>query len=121
MRGVNQTNCTVDLNNNQTFISTLGAYFWNTTNYWFSLGWDQEGSDFTNNTYLADSYVDFYVNFYYASQPFLSELVDYGDQWAKMGLNPNFTIDDFLAQCDAVNEEIYGINMAGPGITQNAT
>jgi len=62
------------------FVTNLGYYGWNTTNwYGMTVGWDQLGSFFTPN-FTSAAFLPFFRALYKAfDQPFNLELVDKGN------------------------------------------
>lgn len=69
---------------NQTFITQLGYYIYNTTNYYgFSFGWDMKDSNFTNPTYLNSIFIKYWKAVIKAAdQPIEIELVDKGNLYS---------------------------------------
>ena len=82
-----------------------------------------KNTNFTNNTYITNIFTHFVKALYQKAkkQPFIVEIVDMGDQYAALGLNPNYTAKQLVKDCKSVNSNIYGIIMVGPGATQNAS
>ena len=79
-------------------------------------------TNFLNNNYITNVFTDFVLALYKkAGQPFVVELVDQGDLYGELGLNPNYTAKQFVKDCKSVNSNIYGTVLMGPGATQNAS
>lgn len=53
-------NCTFDTSN-ATFLQLLGDFSWNTTNWnGMAVGWDNEGANYADPTYMNDMFTSFY-------------------------------------------------------------
>jgi len=102
-------------------MGNIANYLWDTTmSYGTSLGWDMQGANFSNTQYLHN-FVNFVMDIYYQIyQPFNIELVDKGDQYAAMGLNPNYTGSQMVDDCTSISNVVYGLVINGPGITDAA-
>ena len=115
-------NCTFDISNT-TFIKTLGSFIWNTTNYvGFSFGWDNEGANFTNQTYMNQTFVPFVRSLFAASkyQQSMIEVADKADTWNSTGFRYNYSSTDPAKDCNALNQFLY-IYYTSPGVTESAS
>jgi hypothetical protein len=115
------SNCTKDINND-TLLTSLGHYIYNTTMYYaFNLGWDMQNSNFSNTNYIQSVFKSFLNKLSnLAGQPFNMELVDKGNLYTAMGIKNNYTAVQFVQDCNYVNNVVYGLIMTGPGTTAEA-
>jgi hypothetical protein len=118
----NQTlNCTFDMSNS-TFMSNLGGFCWNSTpRYGMSVGWDNQGANYKNSTYMKNGFVKFAKALRtLAKQSFYTETGDKADTYNATGIRPNYNSTQPAQDCSDINNYL-SYYYTSPGLTQNAS
>lgn len=112
--------CVYDMNNN-TFITALGNFCWNTTmSSGMAIGWDNEGANYSNSEYM-NSFVKFAKAIRAsARQSYIIEVSDKADTWNQTGFRPGYSFIQPAADCSSLNMYLYYL-YSGPGLTTAAS
>ena len=88
--------------------------------YSLVIGWDNEGANYVDNTYMTDIFVAFIDTFYLAAQQaFEMEVADLADTWNATGFQPGYDYLQPERDCADMNQYAY-IWYHSPGITEAA-
>ena len=77
---------------NSTYIQALGNFARKTMNYYsLVIGWDNEGANYVDSTYMNDIFSAFINAFFSAGQQaFEMEVADMADTWNGTGFQPGY-------------------------------
>ena len=105
--------------NNETFMTALGDFSWDTTNhYGMTVGWDNQGADFTDEDYMSKGYVKWANSLYIkASQPYFIELADRANEWQQSGFRRSYDHLQPARDCADINLWLSSYLRNSPGIT----
>lgn len=112
------TVCDFEFGGNSTFAAQVANYMNNVARYGISLGWSIQGSNLSSKSYIKSTITPFFFQIYdQLIGSYSIAISDFGDKITAQGLFPNYTVSTFLQQGYVFFTQLYGVYMAGPGIT----
>lgn len=112
--------CVYDMKNDS-FLTALGNFNWNTTmSYALSIYWDNQGADFSNDVYMKNLAEFARTVRTKSRQAFFTALSDKADTYNATGVRPDYSYTQPAADCASFNLYLF-YTYSAPGLTEDAS